>query len=97
MKLLVRRCDRRLLAGRTELKATVSGTVSGAEDFRAAREDMLNFISQLETTHGYRVNQLQMPIEVRSDIAFSTLVGDEAVSANFQLEIIKGPVQEALP
>lgn len=88
---------RALLAGRTELKATVSGRVSGAADFRTAREDMLLFISQLETTHGYRINQLEMPIEVRSDIAVSTLVGDEEVDAGFRLEIITGPIQEELP
>jgi len=88
---------RALLAGKTELKATVSGSVSGAADFRTARDDMLLFISQLETSHGYRVNQLEMPIEVRSDIAVSTLVGDEEVSASFRLEIIKVPEQEELP
>jgi hypothetical protein len=88
---------RALLAGRTELKATVSGRVSGAADFRTAREDMLLFISQLETTHVYRINQLEMPIEVRSDIAVSTLVGDEEVDAGFRLEIITGPILEQLP
>jgi len=86
-----------LLSGRTELKATVSGSVLGAEDFRTAREDMLSFISQLETTYGYRINQLEMPIEVRSDIAVTTLVGDEEVSARFRLEVIKSPVQQELP
>ena len=83
-----------VLAGRTELKATVSGSVLGAEDFRTAREDMLSFISQLETSHGYRINQLEMPIEVRADIAVTTLVGDDEVSARFLLEVIKRPVQE---
>jgi len=83
-----------VLAGKTELKATVSGSVLGAEDFRTAREDMLSFISQLETPHGYRINQLEMPVEVRADIAVSTLVGDDEVSARFLLEVIKSPVQE---
>jgi hypothetical protein len=51
----------------------------------------------LETTHVYRINQLEMPIEVRSDIAVSTLVGDEEVDAGFRLEIITGPILEQLP
>lgn len=86
-----------LLSGRTELMATVSGSISGAEDFRTAREDMLTLISQLETSHGYRINQLEMPIEVRSDLAVSTLVGDEDVSETFRLEIIQGAKQDESP
>lgn len=78
-----------LLAGRTQLLTTVVGNVRGAPDFRSARSDVLSFIEALEEKDGVRINQLEMPVDIRTDEGLATVINDETVNEAFLIEIVK--------
>ncbi len=82
---------------RTDLVLAISGVVQNAPDFRTARDDVLRFIAAVESTPGIRVEQVEMPVEVRSDAIVVTRVDDELVNAPFALRVIKSDVEGAAP
>jgi hypothetical protein len=77
-----------VMAGRTELVATLEGTVQSAHSFRAARDEVLAFIDTLRQNESIQVTPLIMPIDIRADTAVATVVDDSTVTERFQLEIV---------
>jgi hypothetical protein len=77
-----------VMAGRTELVATMEGTVQSANSFRAARDEVLAFIDTLRQNESIQVTPLIMPIDIRADTAVATVVDDSTVTERFQLEIV---------
>jgi hypothetical protein len=76
-----------ILQERTQLHVTINGEAYSPQSFREAQDQVLRFITALESGDSITVTATQMPIDIRTDVNVSATINDNEVRSPFTLDL----------
>ncbi|MEE4136940.1 MAG: hypothetical protein V2I32_12740 [Desulforhopalus sp.] len=76
-----------LVAGKTGVIAQIKGAVTPSGGYLHAQQRVTDFITRLESDHSLRVTPTALPTETAPEATVKTVLGDQAIEAQFSLKV----------